>query len=232
MRPDTVMIFAAGRGTRMRELTRDRPKPMVEVAGRPLIDHALSLAVKAGLRRAVVNTHYLPEVLERHLAGEARIEVSLSPEREALLETGGGLRHAAPLLGAGPVFTLNADAVWQGPDPFAALEPPPVGGSRLLVVPAERALGHRGAGDFFLGDDGRLSRRGGARSAPYVYTGLQLIDPAPVAAHPETAFSLNVVWDAMLAEGRLTGAVYPGRWCDVGQPESLRLAEEMLAGVA
>ena len=224
------MIFAAGRGTRMRHLTADRPKPMVEAAGRPLIDHALDLLAGAGVTRAVVNTHYHPAPLEAHLAAQSRVAITLSPEPE-LLETGGGLKAAAPLLAPGPVLTLNADAIWTGANPVTQLlaAPPPQGGARLMLVPAERARGHRGPGDLFLGEDGRLTRRGSAASAPYVYTGAQIIDPAPVRAWPETVFSLNPVWDAMLAAGLLYGAVHPGDWCDVGQPESIPLAEALLA---
>ncbi|MSU89433.1 NTP transferase domain-containing protein [Rhodobacteraceae bacterium 2CG4] len=223
------MLFAAGRGTRMRHLTEGRPKPLVPVAGRPLIDHALDLLVAGGVRRVVVNTHYLGAQIAAHLAAERRLRIALSPEDGALLDTGGGLRHAAPLLGAGPVWTLNPDAIWRGPNPLRALPGGVPGGARLLLVPRGRALGHRGVGDFFLMPDGRLRRRGGADAAPYVYTGLQIIDPAPVAALDAQAFSLNLAWDAMLAEGRLFGAVYDGDWCDVGRPESIPLAEGLLA---
>jgi len=213
----------------MRHLTGDRPKPLVQVAGRPLIDHALDHLVAAGVRRVVVNTHYLGDRIEAHLATERRVDIAISREDGALLETGGGLRHAAPLLGRAPVWTLNPDAVWRGPNPLLAMSGGVPGGARLLLVPRERAQGHKGPGDFFLEPDGRLRRRGTAASAPYVYTGLQIVDPAPVVAVGQAAFSLNVAWDAMLAEGRLYGAVYDGAWCDVGQPESIPLAEGLLA---
>ncbi|MHA3978144.1 nucleotidyltransferase family protein [Halovulum sp. GXIMD14794] len=229
MIPDIAMLFAAGRGTRMRHLTTDRPKPLVPVAGRPLIDHALDLLAGGGVRRVVVNTHYLGAQIARHLAAEMRMSIDLSPEDGELLETGGGLRHAAPLLGDGPVWTLNPDAIWRGPNPLKSVAGAVPGGARLLLVPRDRAIGHKGVGDFFLEPDGQLRRRGQADSAPYVYTGLQIIDPAPVARIDQRAFSLNVAWDAMLAEGRLYGAVYDGEWCDVGQPESIPLAESLLA---
>lgn len=224
----TLMLFAAGRGSRMRELTADRPKPLVEVAGKPLIDHALDLAADAGISRAVVNLHYRAEMLKAHLGARSRPTIAFSHE-EILLETGGGLKAALPLLPKGQVQTLNADAVWAGPNPFAGLRPAPTGGARLLLVPKERALGHLGAGDFFMAPDGQLARRGDAAQAPFVYTGLQVLDPAPVYAWPETIFSLNPVWDAMLAQGWLMGAVYDGTWCDVGQPESLALAKGLLS---
>ncbi|MEM7615348.1 MAG: nucleotidyltransferase family protein, partial [Pseudomonadota bacterium] len=202
-------------------------KPMIPVAGRPLIDHALDLLFDAGVSRIVVNTHHCPGPLEAHLASEGR--VTLSHESE-LLDTGGGLRQALPLLGTAPVWTLNADAIWSGPNPLASLPAPPPGGAELLLVPKDRAIGHLRPGDFFLNDDNTLTRRGTATSAPYIYTGLQLIDPRDLGQIPEEVFSLNRLWDHMLAEGLLRGRIYPGRWCDVGQPESLPLAEALHAG--
>ena len=228
-----LMLFAAGYGRRMGALTAARPKPLVPVAGRPLIDHALALAEGAGMGRIVANLHYRPEALARHL--EAR-GVALSRE-DPILETGGGLRAALPLLGAGagPVLTLNTDAVWRadpagdGPNPLAALaaawEEAPAGTEAILLcVPPEGARGHAGPGDFSLGPDGRL-RRGG----PLIYVGAQVIDPSTLADVPDTVFSLNRVWDAMIARGGLRGLVWPGAWCDVGRPEGVALAEAMLA---
>ncbi len=226
-----AMVFAAGRGTRMRHLTADRPKPLIRLGGRTLLDRALDMLVDAGVARVVVNTHYLGAQIADALAAEARLAVALSPEAPAALETGGGLARALPLLGAAPVWTVNPDTAFRGPNPLTTLgeAPPPPGGARLLLVPRDRAHGHPGAGDFFMDAAGRLARRGAAPTAPYVYAGVQLIDPAPVAAVPGPVFSLNPVWDAMIAEGRLTGVAYPGDWCDVGQPESLPLAEALLA---
>lgn len=216
------MLFAAGFGTRMGALTRDRPKPLIEVAGRPLIDHALALA--GGVPRKVVNVHYLPGQIAAHVAGRA--DVALSRE-EALLDTGGGLKRALPLLGQSPVFTLNTDAVWRGPDPLAALAAawrPGAMEALLLMVPVARARGHGGTGDFAVGPDGRLTRGPGA-----VYTGAQIVETGAVAAVPDAAFSLNLVWDGMAARGTLHGLLWPGEWCDVGRPEGIALAEAMLA---
>ncbi|MEM8787150.1 MAG: nucleotidyltransferase family protein [Pseudomonadota bacterium] len=228
MSPDTAMVFAAGRGTRMGALTADRPKAMIAVAGRPLIDHALELLAAHGVARAVVNTHHVPAPLHAHLAAETRLDVQISHENE-LLETGGGLRHALPLLGKGPVWTLNADAVWRGPNPLAPLAGAlPMAAARLLLVPRAAARGHTGPGDFFLEDSGHLRWRGSAPHAPYVYTGLQVIDPAPAANIPGPAFSLHAIWDQLLDSRRLFGAVYAGQWCDVGRPENIALAEAML----
>lgn len=223
--PDAVMLFAAGFGTRMGALTAERPKPLIEVAGRPLIDHALEIAEAIGPRRIVANLHYLPAPLEAHLAPRG---VALSRETPEILETGGGLRAALPLLGPGPVFTLNTDAVWDGPNPLALLREawdPAVMDALLLCLPPDRALGHMGHGDFAIGPDGRASRGPGL-----VYSGAQIVDPAGLHAIPDTAFSLNLLWDRMIAAGRLHALAYPGRWCDVGRPEGIALAEAMLEG--
>jgi MurNAc alpha-1-phosphate uridylyltransferase len=228
MRPEAAMIFAAGLGTRMGALTRDRPKPLIEVAGRPLIDHALALVRAAGVRRVVVNTHAHAEQMRAHLARTA--PDALVSHEPLLLDTGGGLRRALPLLGPGPVFTLNADMVWSGANPLAALAAgwKGEGGALLSLVRREAATGHGGPGDFFL-DAGRLRRRAGAAAAPFVYAGAQIIDPAALAGFDAAAFSLNPVWDALIAEGRLRGTVHSGGWVDVGRPEGIALAEAELA---
>lgn len=220
------MIFAAGLGTRMGALTRDRPKGLIEVAGRPLVDHALAQVRGAGVARVVVNTHAHAAMMEAHLAAVAP-EVLVSHEPQ-LLETGGGLRQALPLLGGGPVFTLNADMVWSGPNPLAALAAAWDGarmGALLCLVPRAAALGHEGPGDFFRADDGRLARRGAAAAADLVYAGAQIIETGGLAEMPAGAFSLNVVWDRMLAMGRVFGVVHAGGWADVGTPAGLARAE-------
>lgn len=229
MKPDAVMIFAAGLGTRMGEMTRTRPKPLIEVAGRPLIDHALDLVRDAGIGRIVVNTHAHAAQMEAHLSRVAPDAlVSHEPER---LETGGGLKRALSLLGAGPILTLNADMVWRGPNPLRQLrsEWREGDGALLALLPRAAATGHSGAGDFFCRDDGLLDRRDQAAAADFVYAGAGAIDPAAVSAFPDGAFSLNPVWDALRAEGRLRGTVYPGGWVDVGRPEGIALAEAELA---
>lgn len=218
-----LMLFAAGLGTRMRPLTDARPKPLVEVAGRPLIDHALDLAGAAGIGRIVVNLHYLPGQIRDHLAGRSGIAFS---EEGMLLDTGGGLKKALPLLGDGPVLTLNTDAVWTDPLALKALLSawdPARMEALLLLVPKERALGHAGPGDFLPGPDGRLRRGPGA-----VYTGAQILKTGRLAEIEDPAFSLNRVWDAMIAAGGLFGTMAAGAWCDVGRPGSIALAEAML----
>lgn len=216
--PDALMLFAAGFGTRMGTLTAQRPKPLIPVAGRPLIDHALALA---GGLRVVVNTHYLPDQVARHVAGRAQL--SHEPE---ILETGGGLKAALPLLGPGPVFTLNSDAVWTGANPLAELRAA-WDADRMdvlvLLVPREAARGHRGAGDFLLDAAGRIARGPGP-----VYAGAQILRTERVAAWPERVFSLNRIWDAAIADGRACGVLHHGGWCDVGRPEGIAEAEAML----
>lgn len=222
MTPTSIMIFAAGRGTRMGALTRDRPKPLIEVSGKPLIDHALGLTEDRALRR-VINVHHHGAMLRNHLGGH---DVLISDETDALLETGGGLRKALPLLGEGPVFTLNSDAVWSGPNPLdllAATWDPLRMDALLLLLPPESAVGHLGEGDFIHRTDGTLRRGAGL-----VYSGAQIVDPAGLDTFPEEAFSLNRLWDLYLRRGRLHGVVYPGRWCDVGSPDGISLAETLL----
>ncbi len=225
MRPAAAMIFAAGLGTRMGALTRDRPKPLIEVAGRPLIDHALALVRAADVGRIVVNTHAHADQMRAHLARVApEALISHEPER---LETGGGLARALPLLGPGPVFTLNADIVWGGPNPLdtlaAAWEPARMAGL-LTLVPRAVAVGHAGPGDFDLDAQTRPVRRGATARASYVYAGAQILDPEALGGR-SGAFSLNPVWDALIAAGRLGAVVHRGAWIDVGRPEGIALAE-------
>ncbi|TPE52737.1 nucleotidyltransferase family protein [Amaricoccus solimangrovi] len=230
MRPRAAMIFAAGLGTRMGELTRHRPKPLIEVAGRPLLARALDLTRAAGVARTVVNIHAHPDQMRAWLAAEA--PEAVVSEEPALLETGGGLRAALPLLGHGPVFTLNADMVWRGPNPLDSLArawDPARMDALLCLVPRERAAGHTGVGDFFRDAEGRLTRRGAAPEAPFVYAGTQIIEPARLGEIPERIFSLNRLWDLLLAGGRVFGAVHDGGWVDVGRPEGIARAEAELA---
>lgn len=217
------MIFAAGFGTRMGELTKDRPKPLIEVAGHTLIDHALGWVEGFGTQTIVANLHYKAEMLRDHLSGR---DVLFSEETPDILETGGGLKAALPLLGDGPVFTMNCDAVWSGPNPLghlAARWDPHEMDALLLCVPLRQAVGHSGTGDFLQDRDGRLLRGPGE-----VYSGLQIMKPGVVKAVQDTVFSLNKVWNILLENGRVFGASYPGQWCDVGQPSGITLAESML----
>ena len=221
MKP-SVMLFAAGLGTRMGPMVQDRPKPLIKVAGRSLIDHALELTDTAGLMPPVVNLHYKPDMVRAHLAQR---NVVFSDETDDLLETGGGLRRALPLLGDGPVVTLNTDAVWNGSNPIDQLlsQWRDEMEALLVLVPKDNAYGHKGTGDFERASDGRLSR-----GADYVYTGLQMIRTDTLSDISDKAFSMNVLWNRMDARGGLFGTVWDGDWCDVGQPESIAIAERML----
>lgn len=222
--PDAVMLFAAGFGTRMKPLTDDRPKPLIKVAGRTLLDHALDQVDGFGPRRTVVNAHYKAEMISAHLQGHSAMVLEERPE---ILDTGGGLRNALPQLGTGPVFTTNTDAVWTGPNALKTLAgawDPARMSALLLLVPADRATGHKGPGDFTLASDGQITRGPG-----YVYTGLQIVDPKGLSRIPDRVFSLNQLWNLYGREGRLFGAIHRGGWCDVGYPEAIPLAEDMLA---
>lgn len=223
--PESILFFAAGFGTRMRHLTRDLPKPLVPLAGRPMIDHAIDLAHEAGVRNMVANAHYLAPKLEQALAPRG---IRISLETGTILDTGGGLRAALPLLGQGPVFTMNSDALWLGPNPLALLRDawrPTDMDALLMLIPPAHASEHAGQGDFIAGPDGRLSRGPGA-----IFGGAQIIDPTQAQTGDAAAFSLNVTWDDMIARRRLFGIEYPGTWCDIGTPEGLAHAETLLAG--
>ncbi len=217
-----IMLFAAGKGTRMAALTKNCPKPMINVAGMPLIDHALQIANAADVGPKAVNLHYLPQMLETHLSNQ---DILFSHESEALLETGGGLRKALPLLGQSPVVTMNTDAVWKGQNPITVVQNAwqPQMEALLLIVKKQNVSGHLGAGDFQIDTENRLHR-----APEMIYTGVQIIRTDVLSEIDQPAFSMNVAWDIIAARGGLYGAVYDGRWCDVGQPSSIPLAEAML----
>jgi MurNAc alpha-1-phosphate uridylyltransferase len=222
--PDALMLFAAGFGTRMGSLTASRPKPLVEVGGMALIDHALAQADGADVGQIVVNLHYLGPMIREHLAGRA--DIAFSEETPALLDTGGGLRQAIPMLGQGPVFTLNTDAVWTGRNilhQLASVWDPARMDGLVLLVPKDQATGHSGKGDFSMDADGRLTR-----GVEFIYTGAQIVRTDLLATVAEPAFSLNRIWDLMIGEGRLFGLIHEGGWCDVGRPDSIPLAEALL----
>lgn len=230
--PRAAMVMAAGLGTRMRPLTLDRPKALVEVAGRALLDRALDRVAEAGLPRAVVNAHHKAEMIAAHLAARpAPPDVVISDESDALLETGGGLRRAAPLLGPGPAFVLNSDAIWTGAPPLAALAAAwrlGAMGALLLLVPRERATGYTRAGDFHMDAGGALRWREEGGEAPFVHTGAHIADLATLDGAPEGAFSLALIWRRLAAEGRLFGVVHSGGWADVGTPAGVGAAEALL----
>lgn len=232
--PKTAMVLAAGLGTRMRPLTDDRPKALVEVGGRALIDHVLDRLAEAGVEKAVVNVHWFADRLEAHLAGRGRgPEIVISDERAELLETGGGLKKAAPLLGDAPVFVANIDSVWMDRgDALAELSrlwDSERMDAALLLARREGSIGFEGDGDFFLADDGRLTFRGEAASAPFAYMGVHICRPDYVADGPQGPFSLSGLWRKSAAAGRLFGCVLDGDWMHVGDPQARDEAEVRLA---
>jgi MurNAc alpha-1-phosphate uridylyltransferase len=228
----TAMVLAAGYGERMRPLTLRMPKPLVPLAGRPLIDHVLDRLAAAGVQTAVVNVHYLPEQLEERLRERqgTRPAIVISDERDQLLDTGGGVTRALPKLGAGPFFIHNADTVWsEGASPaltrMLQLWNPAAMDCLLLLAPLASSIGYWGKGDFAMAPDGRLTRRGERQVVPFAFAGVSLCDTRLFADAPEGRYSLNLLWDRALAAGRLYGVRLDGHWMHVGTPEALAEAE-------
>ena len=236
MGPKTAMVLAAGLGTRMRPLTDDRPKALVEVGGRALVDHVLDRLAEAGVERAVVNVHWFADRLEQHLARRSRPAITISDERAELLETGGGLKKARPLLGDEPVWVANIDSVWTERRPalrqLAELWDPAKMDAALLLAPLERSLGFEGSGDVFLEPDGRLRFRGEAPSAPFAYMGVHITKPQVVDDGPAGPFSLSPIWRRLADAGRLYGVVMDGFWMHVGDPASRDATEARLRAEA
>ncbi|MFG1300547.1 nucleotidyltransferase family protein [Xanthobacter sp. V3C-3] len=228
------MVLSAGLGTRMRPLTDTRPKPLVEVEGRALIDHVLDRVAEAGIPRAVVNLHHHADLLEAHLKARAGApEIILSDERGALLETGGGVRKALPLIGAGPFLAINSDTIWiegMRPNLSRLMErfDPAAMDALLLLAPAALSIGYDGTGDFQMDTLGRLTRRAERQVAPFVYAGAAILKPELFAGTPEGAFSLNRIFDRAAADERLFGLRLDGVWMHVGTPDAIALAEEAI----
>ena len=232
--PHTAMIMAAGLGKRMRPLTATKPKPLIEVSGKALLDHVLDKLRVAGVKKVVVNVHYLADALEAHLATRAHgLEVVISNERKLLLETGGGLVKAAPLIDSDPFLALNSDNLWiDGPADTIKLLASQWDENRmdalLLLVPQARALGHKGMGDFHMDRIGRIRRRERSHVAPFVFTGIQMVSKRLLREAPEGPFSTNILWDRAIEEGRCYGAVHQGLWFDVGTPAAVKATEAAL----
>jgi MurNAc alpha-1-phosphate uridylyltransferase len=235
--PQTAMVLAAGFGTRLRPITDRTPKPLIPVAGRTLLDRCLDRLAEAGVQRAVVNIHWLGDQIRDHLTSRRDLEIVISDETGQLLETGGGIAKALPLLGDTPFLAVNADLIWRDPEgEVSAVQRLAAGfdatamDGLLLLQPRETADGHDGPGDFFLEADQKLRRRGAQATAPYVYTGVQILQPAIFAAAPAGAFSLNILYDRAIATGRLHGLAHRGIWMDVGTHDGLKQAETALYG--
>jgi len=231
---DTAMVLAAGLGKRMRPLTASQPKPLVRVAGKALIDHALDRLADAGVARAVVNVHYLADALEAHVAPRPAPQVMISDERAKLLETGGGMIKALGDL-PDPFFSLNSDNIWlDGPrSAFADLSErwnPDEMDALLLLVTHARAHNFDGPGDFHMDALGQLTRRKPGRIAPFIFTGIQLVSHRLLRDAPEGAFSTNILWNRAIEEGRLFGMAFTGQWYEVGTPAAIAPTEEALQG--
>ena len=237
-RPKRAMVLAAGLGKRMRPITVTVPKPLVEVAGRALIDHSLDRLASAGVETAVVNIHYLPQLMRAHLARRRRPpEVAISDETAKLLDTGGGIRHALPLLGDAPFYLLNSDSFWiEGARPNLHWLAGAWDDARmdvlLLLAPTVRAVGYRGRGDFRMDTNGRLTRRPEREVVPFAYAGAAIIHPRLFDGAPDGAFSLNLLFDKAGEAERLFGVRMDGVWLHVGTPEAITDAELSIADSA
>lgn len=237
MTPTTAMVLAAGLGTRMKPLTNDRPKALVQVGGRALIDHVLDRLIVAGVKRAVVNVHAFADMLEAHVKRRGDVEIVISDERAQLMETGGGVRQARPLLGDAPIIVCNIDSVWDEPNGSSIARlcqgfDPSRCGAKLMLAAMDSQLGYEGAGDFFMDEQGVLSFRDALPHTPWAYMGAQIIDPAIVDSEPLEPFSFTRVWRRLASEGRLHGAPLGGYWMHVGDPEARVQAEARLSAGA
>ena len=233
----TAMIMAAGLGKRMRPLTETRPKPLVEVDGKAMIDHCFEKLVEAGIGKAVVNVHYLADMMEAHLAAlPYPVDIRVSDERPQLLETGGGLVQAEPMIAEDIFFCINSDNLWTDGPTNSLLELAQAWDedrmdALLLLVPRAAAHNYNGDGDFHLDDENRISRKLPGQTAPLIYSGIQLISKRLLRDAPVGAFSTNIFWERAIGEGRLFGAVHEGQWFEVGSPQAIAPTESALANV-
>ena len=230
--PKTAMVMAAGYGKRLRPLTDTVPKPMVKVLGRPMIDVALDRLAAAGVERAVINLHHLGAVIRDHLKTRKDIEIVYSEEAE-ILETGGGTKKALPLLGADPFFVVNAKIIWlNGREDalhrLAKAWDPERMDSLLLLQPTVTAIGYDGPGDFLMDQEGRLKRRPEWEVAPFLYSGVNITHPRLFEASPDGAYSVNILWNRAIEQGRLSGIRHDGEWYHVSTPQHLREVEREL----
>jgi len=238
VKPTKAMVLAAGFGVRMRPLTDRMPKPLVPVAGRPLLDHVLDRLADAGVVEAVVNVHYLPDQIIDHVATRRSPRVIISDERDVVLGTGGAVVKALPLLGDAPFFHLNADTLWiDGVRPNLARLADAFDPARmdilLLMAPTANSIGYAGRGDYAMAADGALIKRKEAQVVPFVYAGAAIMSPALFAHAPQGEFSLTKMFDRANDEGRLFGLRLDGVWMHVGTPDAVHAAEEAyLASVA
>ena len=235
-RPTRALVLAAGLGERMRPLTDTLPKPLIRLGGRPLLDRVLDRLAEAGVTEAVVNVHYLADQIEAHLRPRKAPHITISDERGALLDTGGAVRKALPLIGQTGFFVHNSDSVWiekQGSTlaRMIAAWRPELMDSLLLLAPVASSHGYPGRGDFSLGENGEIRRRERDETVPFVFAGVSINHPRLFADCPDGKFSINRVWDEALAKGRLAAIVLDGTWMHVGTPSALQDAERCLNGL-
>ncbi|MET0278887.1 MAG: nucleotidyltransferase family protein [Pseudorhodoplanes sp.] len=231
--PKTAMVLAAGFGERMRPLTATMPKPLVKVAGRALIDYGLDKLAEAGVKTAVVNVHYLADQIEKHVAARKHPRIVISDERTAILDTGGGIVKALPLLGKEPFFLINSDSIWLDGvrgnlDRLAAAWDDKRMDVLLLLAPATNSIGYSGRGDFSMAPDGRLRARAEREVTPFVYAGAAILSPRLFEGAPQGKFSLTRLFDRASESERLFGLRLDGLWMHVGTPDAIALAESAI----
>jgi len=230
------MVLAAGKGTRMRDLASERPKPLIKVKDTPLIDGVLDRVSAAGVRKVVVNVHHFAGMLRDHLVSRQEPEIAISDESDQLLDTGGGVARALEHFGGRPFFVLNADVLWLDGrantlSRLAQRWSDEEMDALLLMCFTVNAIGYEGLGDFMMADDGRLSRREEQCVAPFAYSGIQVLHPRLFDAAPDGVFSLNRLWDKAESKGRLFGLIHEGAWMHVGTPEGVSAAEDVLSSL-
>jgi MurNAc alpha-1-phosphate uridylyltransferase len=235
--PNTAMVLAAGYGERMRPLTDKKPKPLVEVAGKPLIEHVLDKLAIAGVETAVVNVHYLADMIEKKLAGRKKPRIVFSDERKLLLNTGGGIVKALPLLGSGPFYLVNSDSLWidgvrGNLTRLAEHFDPARMDALLLLAPSTDSIGYAGRGDFTMTSDGRLRARAEREVVPFIYAGVAILSPSLFKDAPDGAFSLTKLFDRASEAERLCGLRIDGMWMHVGTPDAIALAEDAILASA
>ena len=235
VKANKAMILAAGLGRRLQPITINTPKPLVNVAGKPIIGYAIDHFVKAGLERLVVNVHYLADQVISYLEERNDIEIIVSDETNQILDTGGGIKKALPFLGNNPFFTCNSDIIWHDKYEEALMSLLSAWQNNdmdalLLLKSTESAFGYKGKGDFFMESNGRVRRKNAEESAPFVFAGLQLIKPNIFEEYIEEPFSLNKIFDKLLSSGRLFGFVYNGNWLHIGDIDGLKVAENYFSG--
>ena len=230
------MVLAAGKGTRMRDLASERPKPLIKVKDTPLIDGVLDRVSAAGIKKVVVNVHHFAGMLRDHLVSRQEPEIAISDESDQLLDTGGGVARALEHFDGRPFFVLNADVLWLDGrantlSRLAQRWSDEEMDALLLMCFTVNAIGYEGLGDFMMADDGRLSRREEQCVAPFAFSGIQVLHPRLFDAVPDGVFSLNRLWDKAESTGRLFGLIHEGAWMHVGTPEGVSAAEDVLSSL-